>query len=153
MTIDQLPDFIRTHYEVHEWKHATAILWRTTFPPEWQDIIAVLTTFRLLPLRDRKHLADASLTSPDALDSGVYPTRLGGEVVSDTSAWLMGEPLNSPTHEVDCYKNRIALEIEWNNKDPFFDRDLEQLPPAYSSFAWSASASSSLAADELQSDL
>lgn len=21
-------------------------------------------------------------------------------------------------------KNRVALEIEWNNKDPFFDRDL-----------------------------
>lgn len=30
----------------------------------------------------------------------------------------------SPTHKVDCYKNRVALEIEWNNKDPFFDRDL-----------------------------
>jgi hypothetical protein len=25
---------------------------------------------------------------------------------------------------VDCYKNHVALEIEWNNKDPFFDRDL-----------------------------
>jgi hypothetical protein len=30
----------------------------------------------------------------------------------------------SPTHKVDCYKNCIALEVEWNNKDPFFDRDL-----------------------------
>ena len=30
----------------------------------------------------------------------------------------------SPTHSIDCFKNRIALEIEWNNKDPFFDRDL-----------------------------
>ena len=30
----------------------------------------------------------------------------------------------SPTHEVDCFQNRIALEVEWNNKDPFFDRDL-----------------------------
>jgi hypothetical protein len=30
----------------------------------------------------------------------------------------------SPTHKVDCYKNQIALEIEWSNKDPFFDRDL-----------------------------
>lgn len=34
------------------------------------------------------------------------------------------EKINTPTHKVDCYKNRIALEIEWNNKDPFFDRDL-----------------------------
>ncbi len=32
--------------------------------------------------------------------------------------------IDSPTHKVDCYKNKVALEIEWNNKDPFFDRDL-----------------------------
>ncbi len=25
---------------------------------------------------------------------------------------------------MDCFKNRVALEIEWNNKDPFYDRDL-----------------------------
>ncbi len=30
----------------------------------------------------------------------------------------------SPTHKVDYFKNRIAIETEWNNKDPFFDRDL-----------------------------
>ena len=32
--------------------------------------------------------------------------------------------LESPTHKIDCFKNQVALEIEWNNKDPFFDRDL-----------------------------
>ena len=31
---------------------------------------------------------------------------------------------DAPTHKIDCYKNRVALEVEWNNKDPFFDRDL-----------------------------
>ncbi|HZO95154.1 MAG TPA: BglII/BstYI family type II restriction endonuclease [Candidatus Baltobacteraceae bacterium] len=30
----------------------------------------------------------------------------------------------APTHNVDCFKNGVAFEIEWNNKDPFFDRDL-----------------------------
>ena len=30
----------------------------------------------------------------------------------------------TPTHKVDCYKDRVALEVEWNNKDPFYDRDL-----------------------------
>ena len=30
----------------------------------------------------------------------------------------------SPTHHVDYYKNGVAIETEWNNKDPFFDRDL-----------------------------
>ena len=32
--------------------------------------------------------------------------------------------MDSPTHKVDCYKNQVALEVEWNNKDPFYDRDL-----------------------------
>lgn len=27
-------------------------------------------------------------------------------------------------HKVDCFKKKVGLEIEWNNKDPFFDRDL-----------------------------
>ena len=40
-----------------------------------------------------------------------------------------GVPKESTTHEIDhvrrCPKGVIALEIEWNNKDPFFDRDLE----------------------------
>jgi hypothetical protein len=36
----------------------------------------------------------------------------------------------SQTHEIDHVRDfgergRVALEIEWNNKDPFYDRDLE----------------------------
>ncbi len=31
---------------------------------------------------------------------------------------------DAPTHKVDCYKNDVAIEVEWNNKNPFFDRDL-----------------------------
>ena len=39
-------------------------------------------------------------------------------------------PSESISHEIDHVKtfaagDRIALEIEWNNKDPFYDRDLE----------------------------
>ena len=41
-----------------------------------------------------------------------------------------GQPRESISHEVDHTKTfdgagTIALEIEWNNKDPFYDRDLE----------------------------
>jgi hypothetical protein len=41
-----------------------------------------------------------------------------------------GVPRESTSHEVDHVKHFegagvVALEIEWNNKDPFFDRDLE----------------------------
>jgi hypothetical protein len=41
-----------------------------------------------------------------------------------TSVIVDENKMDSPTHKIDCYKNRIALELEWNNKDPFFDRDL-----------------------------
>lgn len=40
-----------------------------------------------------------------------------------------GEERESLSHEIDHVKRfpggTVALEIEWNNKDPFFDRDLE----------------------------
>jgi len=35
-----------------------------------------------------------------------------------------GQETLAPTHHVDYYKGRVAIETEWNNKDPFFDRDL-----------------------------
>lgn len=43
---------------------------------------------------------------------------------------INGVERESQSHEVDHVRefpdgSRIALEIEWNNKDPFFDRDLE----------------------------
>jgi hypothetical protein len=43
---------------------------------------------------------------------------------------INGVPRESQSHEVDHVRTfpggeRVALEIEWNNKDPFFDRDLE----------------------------
>lgn len=41
-----------------------------------------------------------------------------------TSVVVDEQMMESPTHKVDCFKNKIAVEIEWNNKDPFFDRDL-----------------------------
>lgn len=106
---------------MHEWRHAVAIL-KSDFPTEFAEICDVLSRFRL-----RKSWID-----------------VGGGRKSKVSEWIDGElgkvgwkpknfdtrikvddaELDSPTHEIDCFKNRIALEIEWNNKDPFYDRDL-----------------------------
>jgi hypothetical protein len=36
----------------------------------------------------------------------------------------MYELIKKQTHKVDCFKGHVGLEIEWNNKDPFYDRDL-----------------------------
>lgn len=43
---------------------------------------------------------------------------------------------DSKTHEIDHFhatsQGNFALEIEWNNKDPFFDRDLENFKRLHS---------------------
>lgn len=48
-----------------------------------------------------------------------------------TAIHVDDQVMETPTHKVDCFKNRIAVEIEWNNKDPFFDRDLNNFRLLY----------------------
>jgi hypothetical protein len=121
MTLKNLPHFIREHYEIHEWKHASAIL-ENDFPDEWKDIIGVLTKFRLkksaikAPGGGKSPIA--KLLDYEFRERGWQNKRFQTKMVVDAAE------LENPTHEIDCYKNRIALEVEWNNKDPFFDRDL-----------------------------
>jgi hypothetical protein len=121
MALDLIPDFVRMHYEVHEWRHATAIL-HSDFPTEWNDIIEVLAGFRL---RRSNILRPGGRKSPisDALDFAFFQ-RDWEEKTFRTSVVVDRNQMENPTHGIDCYKNRIALEVEWNNKDPFYDRDL-----------------------------
>lgn len=55
-----------------------------------------------------------------------------------------GETISSTTHEIDHFRTSaagsIALEIEWNNKDPFFDRDLENFQRLHADGAISVGA-------------
>lgn len=121
MTKDLLPSYLLESYEVHEWQHACAIL-KNDFPGEWKDIVDVLTAFRFHKSWITVGGGRKSKVS-EAIDSALY-ARNWEEKHFDTKIVVDDIPLESPTHSVDCYKNRVALEIEWNNKDPFYDRDL-----------------------------
>lgn len=121
MGTDLLPFFVRQHYEVHEWKHACAIL-REDFPSEWSDICDLLTQFRLQKSWVSEGGGRKSKVS-ESIDSFLY-SKGWVEKQFDTRIVVDGVMSQSPTHKVDCFKNRVAVEIEWNNKDPFFDRDL-----------------------------
>lgn len=116
-----LPKSILSNYEVHEWKHACAIL-KNDFPSEWKDIIELLEHFRLCKSWISKGGGNKSQVA-DAIDE-FLSAREWVEKEFSTSVHVDDNVMDSPTHKVDCYKNRVALEIEWNNKDPFFDRDL-----------------------------
>jgi hypothetical protein len=119
--IDLLPEQVRKNFEVEERHHACAIL-RTDFPKEWDDVIAGLEQLRL-PESQIKTPGGGKSPIAKGIDAFFYgrnwkKRRFKIEVTVD------GEPTLSPTHEVDYFQNRVAVETEWNNKDPFFDRDL-----------------------------
>ena len=121
MVTELLPSFVRTHYEVHEWRHACAIL-HNDFPEEWRDIIEVLTSFRL---------TRGDITTPGGGKSPIanvidaaFADRGWAEKGFATKVVVDDHERDNPTHRIDCLKREVALEIEWNNKDPFFDRDL-----------------------------
>lgn len=121
MAIEKIPEFIRDSYEIQEWRHASAIL-QNDFAEEWAEVVEVLTDFRLLR---SEILAKGGRKSKIAgrLDGAFYD-RGWTERAFDTRMVIDDQEFPSPTHKVDCFKNRVALEVEWNNKDPFYDRDL-----------------------------
>jgi len=106
--------------------HAEAIL-SVDFPGAVQDLVVAITDFRL-PVSEIIGSGGGEAPSTQRLrrrlaESGwkkhnfVLETRVDGETREAVS------------HEIDHVrafeKGTLALEIEWNNKDPFFDRDLE----------------------------
>jgi hypothetical protein len=121
MSIELLPEFICKNYELHEWKHSCAIL-KEDFPDEWKDIISVLNDFRLYKSWITNPGGRKSQIS-EFIDSYLYQ-RGWEEKEFNTQVVVDEHTMDTPTHKVDCFKNRVAIEIEWNNKDPFYDRDL-----------------------------
>ena len=121
MGTELLPKDILDKYEVYEWKHACAIL-KSDFPEEFYEIVEVLRNFRLCKSWITKGGGRKSKVA-EAIDFSLY-NRGWKEKKFATSVKVDEDLMDSPTHKVDCFKNRVALEIEWNNKDPFFDRDL-----------------------------
>lgn len=119
--LELVPRDILNRYEVHEWRNAFAVL-TAAHPHEWADICSVLRNFELIT---SDVLAPGGRKSPIAnkLDGRFY--EFGWEEKSfSTQIIVDDEVIDTPTHKVDCFKNKVALEVEWNNKDPFFDRDL-----------------------------
>lgn len=121
MPIGHFPDDVCGLYEIREWKHASTIL-KYDYRSEWDDLIEMLRAFRLKRswiIEGGGRKTKLAQWVDDFLgDRGWIEKNFSTEIIVDDNS------RNSPTHKIDCYKNRIALEIEWNNKDPFFDRDL-----------------------------
>ncbi len=116
-----IPQDVVASYQIGEWHNATGVL-QTAQPEAWGDICAMLRAFRF---STRDILAGGGRKSVIAqrIDDFLF-ARGWRETGFEPVIRIGTEEHKSPTHKVDCFKNRVGLEIEWNNKDPFFDRDL-----------------------------
>lgn len=120
-TLHLVPEDLRNLYHVKEWRNAAGVL-TTACPDEWREIVQILRDFRLLK---SEVIAAGGRKSPiaDRIDHQFY--ELGWrEKKFDTRIIVDDQEFTSPTHSVDCFKGRVGVEVEWNNKDPFYDRDL-----------------------------
>jgi Restriction endonuclease BglII len=112
---------IATDYEVHEWRNATGIL-QTAHLNEWHDIVDALRAFQFRRSELLKGGGGKSIIA-QLIDS-ILAARQWKEKKFATKIRVDAEEWDSPTQKVDCFKGRVGLEIEWNNKDPLYDRDL-----------------------------
>ena len=120
-TLHLVPADLCERYHVKEWRNAAGVL-ATACPAEWQDVQEVLRGFRLLKSEVLVGGGNRSLIS-QRIDKAFY-ARDWDEKNFATSITVDKQITESPTHAVDCFKNGVGVEMEWNNKDPFFDRDL-----------------------------
>ena len=114
-------DELLQKYDIREWRHACAIL-KYDFPSEWNDIVALLQQFKLC--KSWITIPGGSKSQVSQFIDSFLNKRGWVEKQFKTTIHVDEKMIETPTHKVDCFKNGIALEIEWNNKDPFFDRDL-----------------------------
>jgi Restriction endonuclease BglII len=125
-----VPDDITDRYVCREWRNAIAVL-RGAYPDEWDDLLAVLRAFKLCRTALQAEGGNKTVIAK-AIDE--HFTALGWQETDfDTRVSVAHHPRHgadeifeykSPTHKVDSFKNHVGVELEWNNKDTFFDRDL-----------------------------
>lgn len=130
---NQLSRLVQLGFEIRHVSHAAAILERD-FPDALRDLERILSAL--------------TLPITEIIGSGGGETKFTQRLRKALSnvGWIKhefiiqkivdGSPRESTSHEVDHVRRygagTIALEIEWNNKDPFFDRDLENFKRLHS---------------------
>ena len=127
-SVDDLPLAIRENFEIFDWRNAIALL-ASVHASEFDEVLQILSGFRLRHSQIAEGGGNKSSMSKfidvSFGDKGWKKKRFDTNIIVD------GERRPSPTHEIDCFKGKIALEMEWNNKDPFFDRDLNNFRLLY----------------------
>ncbi len=118
---EYIPQNIKKLYEIHDFKHAAAIL-AHEFPEQFKDICSALLKFKFTEDDVRKAGGNES-EIPKKFSDLLRPldwkeSQLNAQLLVDD------ETVSIDTHKVDYIKGRVAFDLEWNSKDQTFDRDL-----------------------------
>lgn len=121
MGLDLLPASLLSKYTFVERDHSLAIL-ATDFPKEFGDFLDCLQAFTL---RKSQILTPGGGLSPIPRMIDTFLRARGWSPRSfDIKIQVDTHPVPIPTHKIDNFKNRVGIEVEWNNKTEFYDRDL-----------------------------
>jgi hypothetical protein len=121
MGLDLIPKNLRDKYTFEERDHACAIL-ATDFFSEFKDLLDCLAAFKLKK-SDILTPGGGRSPIPIAID-GFLAQRGWTPKDFDIKIEVDGSLIPIPTHSIDNFKNRVGVEVEWNNKTEFYDRDL-----------------------------
>jgi hypothetical protein len=116
-----IPVAISAAYEIHNWRNAVQVL-AGSYPAEWADILEVLGAFTLR--RSAVIAAGKGKSGISIWIDSKFEARSWRERQVTTKISVDDDVRESRTHKIDCYRNRVGLEIEWNSKDQTFVRDL-----------------------------
>lgn len=118
-------------YQIDFISHALAIL-QVDFPEATKELEEVILN-QSVPIEEIIGSGGGETKGTQRLRNGLTAKHWLKETFKIEKK-INGETKESISHKVDHVRvvervdgkrDRIALEIEWNNKDPFFDRDLE----------------------------
>jgi hypothetical protein len=119
--LDLIPNALHTKFKFDERDHACAILARD-FPVEFKELLDCLKSFNL---KKSDILTPGGGRSPIPIAIDGFLSSRGWQAKQfSIKIEVDGADIPIPTHSIDNFKNRIGVEVEWNNKTEFYDRDL-----------------------------
>ena len=130
---------IEKGFQIQFESHALAIL-QVDFPKAIEELQGVLSTLTI-PITEIIGSGGGETKGTQRMRHA-FDTAGWHKFVFEITKTINKVERESISHEIDHVKaferNTLALEIEWNNKDPFFDRDLENFKRLHAEGAISA---------------
>lgn len=118
---DYIPTDLQELYEIHDFKHAAAILVHE-FPNESRELFSALREFRFT--EEEVKLPGGNQSAIPKKFTSLLRDKEWSEDTLTAKMVVDERTISYDTHKVDYLKHRVAFDLEWNSKDQTFDRDL-----------------------------